>query len=819
MIELFAEVFNIPKNERTAFVKFARGNLQVMPVEIIEDKPWHPLPSHQRSKIPSSTTSLIGREQEIADIRSYLLNVDIRLVTLLGPPGIGKTRLGLETARAVLSDFPDGIFFVALAPLDDSSLIASTILQTLGYVEAKSQLAIERVVESIGDKQMLLVLDNVEHLIEGSAPLVSRLLSACSHLKILITSREAVRISGEWLYSVPPLNIPRENSSIDLNTASQFPALTLFIERARAVRADFALNDDNIQVVASICTQLDGLPLAIELIAARMRLMSPQALLERLNSQYVLSADGMRAESARQKTLHNAIGWSYNLLSSDEKNLFACLSIFAGGFTLDAAESIFSHMFTDKSVSDLIALLLDKSLLQRTLDARSEFRYDMLVTIKHFALNSLRQMGLDEQVQDWHLNYFLKLAEQADKEIHGPEQVFWMDQVESENDNFHAAFDWCIAHQKTEAALRLLSALCWSWDVRSHYSEMHSWFDKIRKLPRIDDHPAVYANVLNHAAQHKWMLGDFRDAQSLLEESRAIWLKLGKDGEQGLAKTLDWLGMVARWGMGDNSTANPLFEQSFIIYKNHGNQMGMAESMFHLAIVELDRGNADKSLSLFEQSMTLYRQLGDLWGIARVSQLIGQQFLNQGNYEQARFFFDQHLTIDEGINFIEGIQVALCNFGNLYRYQGDYAQAEQFYEKSLIVCRDHGLKDDISNILFSLGLLALHQNDYRLADRRFNDFFSFASTIYEKTSTFDFLTGLAAVAAGTNQPERAAKLSGAAQAILKSIDVPNSPFDRAEFERHLQVARDQLGEAAFEAYATAGREMSVDQAVAYVLGT
>jgi tetratricopeptide (TPR) repeat protein len=577
------------------------------------------------------------------------------------------------------------------------------------------------------------------------------------------------------------------------------------------------LNEDNLPVITSICAQLDGLPLAIELIAARMRLMSPQDLLERLNSQYILSADGMRAESARQKTLHNAIGWSYNLLSPDEKNLFAYLAVFAGGFTLDAAEAIFSHRFTGRPVVDLIALLLDKSLLQRTPDAEGEFRYDMLVTIQHFALNGLRQMGLDRQVRDWHLAYFLDLAEKADREIHGPNQIVWMDRIESESDNFHAAFEWCLTNRKTEVALRLLGALWWSWTVRGHYSEMQGWFDKIRALPQLDDFPALHARLLNHAAQFKWMLGDFRDAKSLLEQSRGIWLKLGTQGEQGLAKALDWLGMVARWGMGDNVTAQPLFDQSYRLYQAHDDQIGMAESMFHLAIVQLDRNNVDAALSLFEQNMSLYRQLGDLWGEARVSQLLGQQFLYAGNYERAYFHFDQHLKIDERLNFTEGIQVALCNFGNLYRYQGEYAQAEQFYEKSLLVCREHGLKDDISNLLFFLGLLALHQNDYPLAARRFVDFFNLAHTILEKTSVCDFLSGLASVAGGTHQPERAARLSGAVQMLFESIDIPYSPFDRAEFDRHVQMARDQIGEAAFEALAAEGRAMSMEQSIAYAL--
>src|SRR6185503_12191144 len=291
-------------------------------------------------------------------------NPKVRLVTLIGPPGIGKTRLSIETARAALSDFPDGVFFVALAPLEDPNLIASAVAQALGYVGARNISTTEQLKEGMGDKQMLLVLDNCEHLIENVASLAVELLSACPQLKIIATSRESLRIPGEWLYAVPAFDLPTERSSLDVESASNYPALTLFAERARAVRSDFSLNADNIETIAAICARLDGLPLVIELIAARMRLMTPQALLARLSRQFVLTADGMRAASERQKTLYNAIDWSYKLLPPKEQKLFVYLSVFSGGFTLEAVEAMFSRRMTEKSLPNLIALLLDKSLLK-----------------------------------------------------------------------------------------------------------------------------------------------------------------------------------------------------------------------------------------------------------------------------------------------------------------------------------------------------------------------------------------------------------------------------------------------------------------------
>jgi len=815
-VERLAEIFNIPSNERLAFLRFARGDWKSAPTVESEDAPWHVSTKSTRSNLPASLTSLIGREQEIAIVLEYLSNPNIRLVTLIGPPGIGKTRLSIETARAELSDFPDGIFFIALAPLEDPNLVAPTIGQTLGLVEATDQSPLKRLENGIGDKQMLIVLDNVEHLVEDTAILVSDLLSICPRLKILSTSREALRVPGEWLYPVPALSTPAETQlqAIEMETVSQYAALTLFAERARAVRSDFALNAENIEAVARICAQLDGLPLAIELIAARIRLMSPQALLERLSGQFTLYADGMRAVSTRQKTLHGAIAWSYDLLLPDEQKLFTHLSVFSGGFTLETAESIFSRTIPNKSVSDLMASLLDKSLLQRTLDARGGPRFSMLVTIQQFALDRLRHMDEETEVRNWHLAYFLDLAEQADKEIHGPDQANWMDRVEKEHDNYRAALEWCISTQKTEPALNLLGALGWAWFVRGYHSDACSWFDKIRAMPDVADYPMAYGRTLNLLGMVGYSRGDYSSAHVFLEQAVSIFQALGVAGESGMAIALDQLGLVVSEVDGNLKGAQNLLEKAAELYAKCGNRSGYARALFHLGFNNQDTTLA---LSLFERSLAVFSQLGDVWGLGRIYHGLSWLFSCQQNYAKARPMAEQALANDQLIGFKAGIVNDLIDLGMVCLAQGDDEAAMGFYQASLEISHQSGLKMDRAFASHYLGLLALHRRDYGHAITYLTESLSSYPRQSQDLNVAQRLAGLAAVAGATYQPERAAKLSGAAQSITDTSDYQIPPIDRAEFDRYIQIARDQLGNDKFEALAAEGRAMTMEQAIELAL--
>lgn len=813
MAEQLAEIFNVPEIDRSRFLRFARGGIQVS--DDFKGDDAHQIGKPYHGSLPASTTSIIGRDRDLSLLRQYLLDEKIRLVTLIGPPGIGKTRLCLEVARQSVPDFPDGVFFVPLAPLEKSSQIAPTMFQTLGYVESKNQFAIERLTEGIGDKRMLIVLDNLEHLIEDSALLISQLLSACPHIKIMNTSRESLRVPGEWLYAVPTLDFPKKSESIDPENISQFPAMALFAERARAVNAAFTLNHDNAQIVASICAQLDGVPLAIELIASRIRLFSPQMLWRQLDEQFMMSADGMRGVSARQKTLHNAIQWSYNLLSIEEQELLACLGVFSG-FTISSVASTFASRGTGKSPADLVISLLDKSLIQRLPNANGENRFDMLMMIRQFALERLRSSGREAEVRDRHLMYFLNLAEQADQEIRGPDQFEWMERIEHDHANFQIALEWSISNQKTELALRLLNALGWTWWIRGHYSESREWFNRIRSLPGLTDHPAHFAKLLNRMGYQSWEIAQDHDVLALLEESQALWESLGEEGETGLANCLNWMGVaVFDSGVAGAKKATELIERSLSLYQKYDDILGCAQAMLNIAYVNRLK---DNTLEWYEKSLELFKQVGDIWGMSQAYQGIAREHTVRGDYERARLYFEQQIALDKSLRYISGLMAGLRDLGNLALYERDYSKAKEFFDQSLAANQAHGLKPD-RYLLFYIGTLALCQNDYPLALQKFLSIFEVNKELIDINAMRDVLMGLSAVAAGIHQHERSAKLYGAFQGRAETTKFRYFDFYEREFERHLKIAKDQLGESEFERLANDGRLMSIDQAVTYALET
>lgn len=777
--ERLAEVLRIPQNERTNFLRFARGDWKFAPVETEENQPWHASGKSPRSNIPATTTSLIGREKEIAEVREYLRRADTRLVTLVGPPGIGKTRLSIESARASLHDFPDGVFFVRLALLDDPNSIASAIIQALGYMESGNSSPEDQLRESTGQKQMLIVLDNCEHLIEGVTSIASSLLSACPGLKMLATSRESFRIPGEWLYPIPAFDLPKESKTINLENASAFPALMLFVERARAVKPDFKLTPENIQTVISICARLDGLPLVIELIAARMRLMSPQALLERFSGQFVLTADGMRAASERQKTLRNAIDWSYNLLSEREQKLFAHLSVFSGGFTLVEAEAIFAYTVTKKSVPEILALLLDKSLLRRVASESNEDRYEMLVTIQEYALERLRGSGEENEIRNRHLAYFSELARQAGRYLRSADQLEWLDRLDVEYDNIRVALNWAQASGAIAEGLRLVTDLQWFWTWRVHVQEPSLALENLVTKPLPADQIQALARGHRFVGALKWNSSDKKQSEAHFKESERLSLLLGPEGKVDLA----WARHMHHNFTKSAITETPIqirqrYDEVFKLFQEAGDPWDMAGMLSDMG-VELERsGDFIGTREALEQSLRLYRECGDRISAAKTNVVL------------------VYLALD---------------------HDNNYAEARPQLEEILHFYRQARLNYLMDMPLWLLGVIAVREGDYVRAKEWYTECLLFDQQIGLPRQRAECFIGFAGIASAEQDFERAAQLLSVGEAEAEARANPLESIDQIELKRLTAVLREELGDARFEELASQGRAMTTEQAIAYAL--
>jgi len=565
------------------------------------------------NNLPAQPTPLVGRERELREVCGLLSEKEVRLLTLTGPGGIGKTRLGLQVAAELLNEFEDGVFFVALAPITDPALVASAIAEALGVVEAGDQPLEEGLKGYLHGKELLLLLDNFEQVL-GGAPLVGELLSACPKLKVLATSRSVLKVYGEQEYPVPPLELPRPGGLLPIDRLSQYEAVRLFIERAKAAKPDFSVTDENAPAVAEICMRLDGLPLAIELAAARIKLLTPSAMLQRLGSRLKLLGGGSRDLPERQRTLRGTIEWSFALLEEGEQVLFARLAVFSGGRTLEAIEAV-CDAEGDLPMDALegVSSLLDKSLLRQEEGPEGEPRFVMLETIHEYARERLEASGEAEETSRLHAEYFLALAEAAEPELSGADQLACLERLEAEHDNMRAALTWSL-EKEPETALRLAVALARFWEMRARFLEGSRWLEAaLRQSDRADF--GTRAKLLSQAGTFAFYRTDFEHAIVLHGETLELYRQVGDDN--GVAFALMCLG-AQHMEKGDHERAAPFLEEALALSRRIGDKRNTAGTLHNLGEVERQRGNYERAKALGTESIGLWREIKDDYNLSMV---------------------------------------------------------------------------------------------------------------------------------------------------------------------------------------------------------
>src|SRR5215207_9086915 len=727
------------------------------------------------NNLPLQHTPLIGREREVEEVCARLRSPGVRILTLTGPGGAGKTRVGLQAAAELLMEFEDGIFFVALAAIADPALVASTIARTLGLTESGAQPPEELLKGYLRDRQTLLVLDNFEQVLEA-APLLDELLSAAPNLKILATSRTPLRLYGEHEFPVPPLPLPDPGSLPPVEHLTRYGALRLFVERAQAVKPDFSLTEENALAVVEICARLDGLPLAIELAAARIKLLPPQAMLSRLGNRLKLLTGGARNLPERQRTLRGAIEWSYGLLDEGEKVLFGRLAVFSGGAALEAIEAVCDAQGDlPVDVLDGASSLLDKSLLRQEEGVGGEPRFVMLETIHEYASERLEDSRDAEAARHAHAEYFLALAEEAEPGLWGAKDAAWLDRLQQEHDNMRAALSWAIEHEEAELALRLGGALRWFWYMEGYYGEGRRWLEAV-----LGKDQGAAAEARARALEGVgWLAsgqGDLDRAQAAADEGLKLSTEAGL-GDVVAADFQDVLGEAVARQRGNYEWAAELLEESLALHREARDIIGVAWSLGNLANASGDRGDHERAKELYEEGLALSRELGgaELLGAYLIS--LGYVFLLEGDLERATALNEEAVELYRKRGHRGRLQAALDNLGWAALVRGDHQRAEALHEESLMLCKELG----------------------------------------DKLIGSESIEGLACAAAAKGEAERAAILFGAAEALREAVGYQQTPRECSLREPYLTTARSRVGEAAWASAWEEGRSMAFEDVITYAL--
>jgi predicted ATPase/DNA-binding CsgD family transcriptional regulator len=768
-------------------------------------EPAEPEP-RSKHNLPAQLTPLIGREHDVAAACTLLRRPDVRLVTFTGTGGVGKTRLALKVASDVLDEFAEGVCFVSLAPISDPDLVIPTIAQALGIKERGAQPLLDLLKAFLRDRHLLLVLDNFEQILPA-APQLTDLLTSCPHLSILVTSRATLHVQGEHECPVLPLAFPDLAQLPEPEALTQYASVALFLQRAQAVKPDFQLTPSNARAIVEICARLDGLPLAIELAATRIKLLPPQALLARLGQRLQVLTSGARDAPARQQTLRDTIAWSYHLLDAYEQRLFQRLSIFVGGCMLEAIEALCAALDTEPapiSVLHAVASLIDQNLLQQGGHIGGEPRLLMLESPRAYGLECLAASGQLETVRQAHAAYYLRLAEEEgeDYELSGAQQSVWF-----EHENLHAALSCLLGHREVEMTLRLANALRGFWIMHGHASEGRTWLERALTLSQ-GEVTLVRAIAFSTLGILLMNLNEPDRAKECYRESLGLARDLGDP--QLIGVCLSELALIA-YLHSSYAVANTLYKESLEILRKTGMKFRIALALGYWAKVALEQGEYVRARALAEEALALYTELGVSMSIPEVLNCLVSVSFCQGDLAQAYALAEESQRIDENEIFKTN---TLYLLGKIVLQQGDTARARTFAEESLACLKKPHHPEDMCWSLALLGKVAFAEGNHAAAHAMYEESLAIAREISYQPDIAYALEGLASVATEQGKPAWAARLWGAAETPRQAIGSPLPPVYRAEYERSLAASRAQLGKKAFVAAWAAGRTMTLDEVLA-----
>ena len=765
--------------------EIAAGSLPITP-SVVSSQEKEPI-GVGKHNLPAPRTSFVGREQEMVEVKRMLAMT--RLLTLTGAGGSGKTRLALEVARDLVSIYPDGVWLVTLAGLSEGDLVPRAVATALQVPERPGQPLTDTLVEALEAKELLLMLDNCEHLVEAAACLVDTLLDSCPHLGVLATSREPLGISGEVNWSVPPLPLPAKadeesNGGVTIESLLRSQAVRLFVDRARLRLPDFQLTQHNAGAVARVCRKLDGIPLAIELATGRMGALAVEQVAQRLDVSLDVLSGTNRISAPRQQTLRATIDWSHKLLSEAEQKLFERFSVFAGGWTLEAAEVVCSGgVVEQEDVLSLLGGLVDKSLAVAGAATGGAIRYRMLEPIRQYAWEKLEQNGEADEARDRHAAFFLSLAERAEPELPRLRQSAWLERLEGEHDNMREALSWALEHEEGELALRLGAALWRFWHVRGYLSEGLRWMKRVLA----EGEPAASQVRVKALEGMGWLTqfqGDFARAKATYEEMLKLSRELGDKGN--IATALNSLGTVAAQ-QGDNERARTLLDENLEVIKELEAEGSPATTLKKFYVCNLlgylainEENDYARGTTLWEESLALARKLGDDYLIGTTLGNLGHVALMQRAFERAKARSEEALAFanELGSAGVELVPSACINLGLASLGLGEHERAMGSFEEALVMSQDTGRTPQV----------------------------------------IEALEGMASLAGTVGKATRSARLWGAAEVAREVTGISAfTPDELALHEPHLALASSQLGDEAWQEALAEGRAMSLEGAAEYAL--